>query len=703
MNRRAEIARDDLLALRETTCRAVQSRKPEAVAEGLGVYVELARALVTRLQEYGVHYDRQAASKELSWPNPLWWREFDWIRDDYIRILEEAVRPADKGVLQKIMHFPVQLLQVSLETGDYLLWSHVIRHGPVRAYQLSEDIEDEGLRSFVVDRVWRHLKETSDFRIPGYLEKVRSDAAFSNIEEISEGILDTFNMLLKRTLDKRKPADFQAFERAFSEGFSSFFRGGRGVAVRGSHSTMARRQEAIRRRVGDCRAEIRLGLCAWLIRSGRVGDDPEGTDWEEAVDALDRYENLRALTTTFLSARSHEVQKMRGWDWWVIEENPEGEVARIDFDHSLDQAYVLLATRQLAQGESSDGSVDPFPELRHLVDGEEAPLWRAARDLKSSHETLLPDNFDGMLVRLAAILRRAVADQEKREEEQVVAAQLSDDKVAELQGNILDGYRQTDDITGYFRDGGVYRESDGIEEQAEPLAINTLLPKKFFVDVEGLSTVLGPLGYDLGREVASSVIRAALEDTPDSVRRECHPSDLWDNVENAVGQMKNDGLHPEVWVFQIDEVWDTLVDWSGFRPRGKQFVTKGPVGELGGARVEVIPGPRDFFAAVLDPTAWGEWVQLTPPFNEMSDLTRLGPLGFSMNAVTEEKANEWIRSDPDRFLLNPDSGELEEPEAASFRLQQRVHLIIAGAAHLRIQEPSAFRVFGVKDTSDPES
>ena len=692
----SEIAREDMLALRDMVVEGVQAGRAETVKRGLRLYAEIAEEIVILLHKYDARYDAETASREMSLLNPFRWRELEWIRDDYFRIIDKTFVDPDKAILGEVMYFPQRLAQISTRHRDQLLFSHIVREGPRYLYHLANRTDlDEPLRSFVIDRIWRFLKEFGDLQLGYHLDSLDRAEEIKQLGEIVEGVFLIFNSLSKDALTERRLEDFDAFQAAMSRILGQYVSDSRHAPML-TRSTRAGDVIDAHRRLAEevegLKGRIRFGLCAWILHLRKGEEHDAGIEDPRAwLDVCEGFaSNIRDLTAIYVRSRTHDEQRRLHWDRWYMEEQPEGQGVQVDVDGIIDEAYAVLAVRMLAN-QPRQQSVEPAPALEMAAGQQDAPLWKALDRLIDEESHLLPPGAEEGAERLREIIESAVEQQRRTERERVAEAPLWEKRVDEFRNNILEGYFKAARLADYFKERDAFAVEEGSESAATPIWINILLPKKYFV--EGTNTALGPFGQSFGRRLGLSIGNHALADVDRAVHTRTTPAAVWTDVEDKIQQMLSNKLSPEVLVLGMMDAREQLGEREGFQPSQRRLVISGHVGTLMDAPVQLIHGTTEPFVVVVDPEAFGKWTQFEPPFPSAPDLESHEVLGFSIQSVSPEVAEELIDHDSEEFLYNPQTNRREDRDAAKFRLCQRVHLRVAVAACVTVLDPKAIGIF----------
>jgi len=643
--------RDELTSLRDRTIRAVRDERPSEVDEGLDLYRELVRTFVRRLANYGARYDRREAHAEVSGIPSRGWPEIAWIQEDYIEILRTAFRYPTQKILGMVLYFPVSVSSVALYEGDYLSFQEFALGIPEYAYSLAAKLEDQELRNFAVERVWRFLKEFSNLVIGERIEAVNDVEELERIGEIAEGVLLIFNGLLKTAFELRRLEDFQQFITRMGQLFDERQFGGSDFqdwhvthrhVLAHEESGEAPRYETISRILDTLQGRqrlIRFGLNGWITRR-YAGSTLTAEEFQKWFTACGSFGDLSRLTRLYLESIEMSHQDLLRWEWWALE-GTEG-VVNIDVDGWFHRIYALHALNELSQsvhGAPATITLGWPREVRFLIDRESGPLRTAVKDVGDHPErwrTVLREGAVERIGELSAILDAEIARIERDWRQSVTQSPLNAERVSAFRQANLEGYQN-----GWnFRDLVWSQDKSLITPNAEAsnkaLGYHRLLPKEYFV--EGTNIVLGPFAEDLGRQLASEVERHALGEFVSQLQP-IEASAVALDVEKAIETLKKSGHVPTVVL---------LGSWAAYMelyPQLEQGRALENAGRFKGAVVHNFPFPTHSLILVGDLSRMGEWRQYSVTTSWAQESLLNGELSFSLAEITRAEAEEQVRAE----------------------------------------------------------
>jgi hypothetical protein len=304
-------------------------------------------------------------------------------------------------------------------------------------------------------------------------------------------VLKTYQDLLKRGLDKKDLDTTRIVLKEVSKAFRSFVDDTRRDDLRllqlyverepegmqrDSAVTRLRRAEQLHsaaKRISLARDQVIFGLAAIVLKMSR--GQASDTSLHPMFAEYSRHlpSTLDRLTEVLGSLSDREAVDFWGWDWWDLQ--PDGEAHAIDSHSKLNSLYCVKALDILA-ALSPDGRqqlrLPHSHSLAYLADPSNAQgLVQMLNTIETSPqewpELLAPQL--AQISTLRGLLNRAKADQEKDEEDQLIAATLDAEKLREFKLQVVEGIQIGGHLKALLRKFGkvVTRESS---DSKKPLA-----------------------------------------------------------------------------------------------------------------------------------------------------------------------------------------------------------------------------------------
>lgn len=337
---------------------AIGEKRSDRIEELKKIYIDLAESFLAAMKKYGGGYTYDQALKERSSPFGGW-DEIRWLFDSIRDVCTKAIQSNDRKTFYDLAYLPIAIAGRAIEFGDQYLFQEFIIF-PYLLYLTALDEKDSTITDAVVERTWRYLKETADYRLGFQIDKKANDAkSLLAFNDFFVPIFTTFQSILKGAFDKRRYDDFKTFLLQFSEVFHSFHPSrehpnaksleynletttdpAQRVGIE-KRLELQKAKETIEHDVELKRQQIILGLSAFIFDEYKKNtSDAHVKDFvTDCTDYLPK--DLRELTSLYQSARSFEVERIWNWDNW--ESIPDGRVHEIYFLGKIDRLYCVLA------------------------------------------------------------------------------------------------------------------------------------------------------------------------------------------------------------------------------------------------------------------------------------------------------------------------------------------------------------------------
>jgi len=448
-------------SLEDQFVQAIEENKQGKIDALAKTYTEIAEVFLEAIGPYGGGYSYEQAKKET---NSFFggWNEIRWLSDSVREILTKAGKSHDKGIIRSIAYIPVGIAIRAINFGDQYLFQEFLRFPPY-LYWLSLEETNENVREFMVDRSWRHLKETSDFYIENHLRRKAVDAeSIKKYTEFVIPIFSTFQNLLKTAFDKRKLDDFKEFLGQFVRLYKDFESDNEYPRAEHLKSDLERTTDPKVREILEKRIEVQIakevavkeiqtrkrqvvfGLSAWIFEKYRNNraDSSLANFYSEITTRLPK--SLPELTDVFISSRTFETESFWNWDGWEMV--ADGEVHMIDFHSKLDRLYLvkaLLITNNLSP-ESIEAIVLPHSrDLAFMAEDRTGTLISMLNEFSRDAErweAFLPASAIANVEALKRLLVKAKEAQEEEEERFIETVEINPDKLKEFKSEVIKAF-----------------------------------------------------------------------------------------------------------------------------------------------------------------------------------------------------------------------------------------------------------------------
>lgn len=705
--------RIELSFLRDNLLEAITQGKTGQVKDGLSVYGQLIEAFLEELARWGEPYDKERALTESS-SLEGGWSEVEWIRSDFRDIIDSAVRTENLSVLDDILYFPIQMALLAFKHRDYYVFHEFTGWIPY-SYHITDRIRDDQVRTYIIDRSSRWLREATDLFMLPELERIKDPEALKKTSEFVVGMIRLFSELLKISLDRRAQDDFDGFVHVL-QGLFRYFGGDHdldsAITSRELHLELSsgnqqeeltaelnrmRTLREVRSRFERKRAVALFGLEAWMIHlyeDGKLEAAPL-TRWRHLLPPPS---SVREEWAVFQEARKHETSDEFRWHWWESEERPESEVGTLKFSYYLERLWTLRVLSLLAQlppDQDVEGAIAPSDELRYLADPKDGPLQAVLKMFETNPEKWAPVLGDSVsaIPRALSLLEELHKRQIELEAQEVRDAPLSPSKIAAFKEAVSSGWEDESRFRRIVKTFGSYEFIEESPADVDLIGLNVLDLKDLYV--EGTRFGDSVRGRDYGREVARAANEIVLTKVTGSLsERDAQPNhSVVSAVDALIEELK--GYSPLILVLNAWTAERELETSDYFQHLGWNRKDFHPLGHYRGLPVLALHSLGKAAVAVVDLKRLGKWMQYRPR-QVMEGEEYIRPeLTLYLRSLTIEDARRMIEEKPERLL--DEEGQPRERDQVLSELQQRVHLRLAEQLEFRVLDSEAGRLLRLGD------
>jgi len=444
------------------------------------VYISLSELFLDIMKSYSSNYSMEMARKERS--NIVGeWVEVQWITDDLRDIYSIAMQSEDKNIIREIAYLPIAISHRAIRQLDhyifektfgfiYLLYMHACKE------------KDEDLQEFMKDRCGTYIRETADHAIQFELDKIDlGKDRVSHYRDFSIEIFMQLQHLLKQAYDAK---DLQTFDNVVSIGKKLFshFKPSENHPNAESlewrlksldltdedkqklETELDRKQflEKIEKDINQKKNEMFFGLTSFILDEYRNQMNDDVLKFYQIIRTVIP-DNIKYLTDIYIRSHGFDTEHFWGWDWWILP--TDGEVHCIDFKGKLDFLYAvqLLNSIDKMNKQAIEGEVLPHTrDFIYLVNNEDSATRKAINLLIGNHEkwkSIVPQELDNEKKEaLFSLFDNAKANQEKEEEDSLIAAKISQSKMQEFIDGFKNGYKSNAGMNMLFRSFDIFKD-----------------------------------------------------------------------------------------------------------------------------------------------------------------------------------------------------------------------------------------------------
>ncbi|MDO8870092.1 MAG: hypothetical protein Q7V10_05010 [Methanobacteriaceae archaeon] len=340
---------------------AIKNENLSKIDEAYKIYPKLEETFINLLNKYGSNYNFEQAQKER---NALFggWNEVRWLSEDIRYIFNTAMDSDNQEIIRKVGYLPILIANKALDLNDHYFFQEFISF-VIPLYMNSKQKPDD-LKSFMIDRSWRYLKETSQIVEMKLEELDKKENELISLKNFAIYIYIIFQYLLEKSIKVNDLKTFKTFNSVFNKLFTHFdplndymdledvewelqwikdYGGDPDEKINLEMQLKNKKElENIITELNERKNQMIFGLATWIF--GKYQQQNYLKEFYlEIINSLP--ENFLDFTEVFLSAHTLEADDFWNWDRW--ESYPEGEVIVIDTMGKLEKFYLIRSLQLL--------------------------------------------------------------------------------------------------------------------------------------------------------------------------------------------------------------------------------------------------------------------------------------------------------------------------------------------------------------------
>ena len=460
--------RRELQGTKDQLVAAIRSVSLGSIDELKHTYLDIAETFLEALHQFGGGYSAEQAKKERG--NIFEeWNEIRWLNQDIRELIIVAADTDNRDVISDIAYLPVAIANRALKAKDHFLFQSFVNFCPF-LYYLTKDKQVGEMKSFMIDRSWRYLKDLSEYYIEPELQGRRGEKDIEDLKDYKDFaiyIFIVFQKLLKAAFDRNDITTFNTILDEFSrlyrhftpekdhpnakflEKSLSWTNNEQDKAEIVDKITYQRSKEEIAEQIKLAKEQVFFGITA-LVFETYFQNQEDNTLKVFFNSIINRLPNdILRLTEVFDESRSFEAEDFWGWrDWELI---ADGEVHTIDVHSKLDRVYCIKALQILGIQSEEQIAKIKLPHSRnlaYLVEG--TPGANKLNDILDTINSE-PEKWDFILnesqrIKISAlkILFKQLEDAQKTTEEEYIRESVIDaDKFTEFKGKLHEAFAKS--------------------------------------------------------------------------------------------------------------------------------------------------------------------------------------------------------------------------------------------------------------------
>lgn len=461
----SEIFRKEMKGIKDRVINAIKSTSLGLVEELKQSYLDLAEIFLETIHAYGGGYSAEQAKKERG--NFFeGWNEIRWLRQDFRELIQIASDSENQDIISDIIFLPTSIGIRAFHAKDHFLFQEFLSFNSYIYYLASNKPEGQ-IRSYMIDRCWRHLKEISDLYIESKIKDRDRSVSKEDISEYKDFALYIFKLfqtLIKASFDKKDIKSFEIFINEFVGIFKRIdtdreYPDSEHLKISLNHISDQEQKKKVELQIEKqiAKEEVieRLSLAKkqiFFALSAKILDfykkDSENELLKQFFNIINSKINLsiEELTKVFDSCRNFKSEDYWGWDDW--ETIADGEVHTIDVHSKLDYFYcvkILGLLRNKTDDEISHLDMPHSRDLAFLAENrnDNNTLVSKLNQIKQNSQEWLfiidqqsIDKVDKCIELLQSIKQK----QEDEEKEYLKTVEINQEKLDEFKTKIIDGF-----------------------------------------------------------------------------------------------------------------------------------------------------------------------------------------------------------------------------------------------------------------------
>jgi hypothetical protein len=685
--------------LRTRTNQAIIERRPTELSGLLDVYEELLEEYARHVQQYDSGTIESITNDPLS--KTRFFKPDEELFRDFTDLARRAIKEDDQALVQDVLHFPAKIMRLAQAQENVELFA---RFG--RAYIWFYDAIDRlptgpGARQAVVDSCWRRLKKAAErlslrhFDVPENLNEITDKKPYAL------HILRMFNRLAKRALDLQDHESFRTFYDKFNLLFGdlphtrSAIRSEKLEAELKADEDVSSENSDENRLLDDAedavetvlitKSLVRFGLAAWILDLYRRKEVGQNKMQELIRKPASHFKSLSDLHEAYMQAVDESENGLR-WRIWDRERDDRADERRARFvtvEKWLRRFYVVRGLELISPGDERNSEIPPSSRLNAEVDKIRGVCEQI---LDNGHPLSGFKDLDARAESFVRIHESGLRQQKKREADQLIEADLDDEKVESFEEAFLEDWEEysLDRLIGEFC--SVERGSLEEEDASAPTLTNPRMSKEPFLEAapERRAARMGTLsGRDLAETEREQFVYALKSNLPVEKTTE---EQFAGNFESPI---EGRDLAPDLLLIGHQLLPSDLFSDGEFVPEWKDNRSEsdppGYVGRLGEIPVYRVPSTTKIVVAV-DTSS----ISVRRLYHGQGDQPQI-----EVEKITKQRARELLEENPS-LQREDESG----PEAMH-RLRQQVVVERASRLYFEIGDDAGVAIV-IEDDEDEE-
>lgn len=652
--------------LRTSVIHTIRARDEVVFRRRCSVYVSLIETFLDHIQCLGIRYGRDESEQET---NAILvgrsWREIEWLHQNYVELLREGFRHRHPDILRRLLYFPYSVAARALSARDFYTIHLFLLGTATLPYSLNRRCDDADTCELVMNRLHRHPVDFLRFIVRPHLEAAtQSDAHF--LADVLEGVVTVLNRRLKAAFDEGNLDDFTAFTRTLQTAIADLERVEVPFGLAPDPTVRMRRLASV----------SRFGIYSWIV-AAYLRDEMDVGAAKAWLDACEGFGDIDEFLQTYGDALTYELQERLDWLQWEIEGRESGNFVNIE--PRLHDGFLVYVLRRRGEHVSAIHLPSDTGVSRTLgnVTAEGGGVWEALERLDRRRvDSLLNGHGESSRAKVKTLLRAVHQHWSNRWRKVVVTSSIDEAKRSQFRDKVVEGFGEGSPLRWLLLEAErseILAEADHEEVRTEWRGFNHLIPKEDFLSDS--TTITDVYAADLGRQLAREGEEKVVARIVDGAgrHRDIGAENCYNVLMKEAQLLRKQGYRPSIIL---------IGRWNYFRdlaPRLKWRRSAGTnrtgyMGELETVNFYESYARKTVGALVVDVSRALTWRDYRPPAGALAERLEspVPSLTFGLNEIDADALRDAIEENPEEWLKKDERGDVETPEQALVRLQQKV-------------------------------
>lgn len=459
----SETFRKEMKGIKDRVINAIKSTSLGSVEELKQSYLDLAEIFLETIHAYGGGYSAEQAKKERG--NFFeGWNEIRWLKQDIRELIQIASDGDNQDIISDIIFLPTSIAIRAFHAKDHFLFQEFLSFNSY-VYYLASNKPEGQIRSFMIERCWRHLKEISDLYIESKIKDRDHSVSKQDILEYKDFALYIFKLfqtLIKASFDKKDFKSFEIFVNEFAGLFKRIDReypNSEHLKLSLQHITDPNQKKKVElqlekqivkedvvERISLAKKQVFFALTSKTL--DHYKKHPKDESLKQFYDLINSQITLSIedLTKVFDSCRNFTSEDYWGWDDW--ETIADGEVHVIDVHSKFDYFYcvkILGLLRGMTDEQIAQLDMPYSRDLAFLAENrnDNNTLVSKLNQIKQNPQDwlfVIDQQAIGKVDKCIELLQLIKQKQEDKEKEYLKTVEVNPEKLQEFKDKIKDGF-----------------------------------------------------------------------------------------------------------------------------------------------------------------------------------------------------------------------------------------------------------------------